>query len=198
MKKTDFIENSQYCIYADYHNSLVKALFKDDELFTQKYRGKVFCLFLLDEDDIPDELSYKEMRFSEFFELVKKSGYKYFGYYYDEEMYFGFHLDAYKSFTKEALDEFLKTCPIEKRKDYDFLFEKGFVPYRQCYDYNIYYQKAVDWIENKEYITQLDMCRALEFKYNQCKAIIDNLIEDGLISSTEEYELGYKVIKNLN
>lgn len=198
MKKTDLIENYQYCIYADYHDSLVKVLFKDDELFTQKYRGKVFCLFIFDEDHVPNGLEYKEMKFSKFFKLVKKSGYKRFGYYYDEEMYFGFHLDAYKNFTKEALDDFLKTCPIEKRKEYDFLFKKGFVPYRKRDDYNTNYQKAIDWIENKEYITQLDMCDSLEFKYNQCKVIIDNLIEDGLISSIEEYKLGYKVIKNLN
>lgn len=198
MKKTDLFENSQYCIYADYHDLLVRVLYEDDVLFTQKYRGKIFCLFIFDEDYIPDGLEYKEMKFSEFFKLVKKSGYKHFGYYYDEEMYFGFHLDAYKSFTKEALDEFLKTCPIEKRKEYDFLFRKGFVPYRKRDDYNTYYQKAINWIENKEYITQLDMCDSLEFKYNQCKVIIDNLIEDGLISSIEEYKLGYKVIKNLN
>ncbi|MBO5578029.1 MAG: hypothetical protein J5955_02860 [Bacilli bacterium] len=198
MKRTDFIENSQYCIYADYHDLVVRVLYKDDELYTQKYRGKTFCLFLFDEDDIPDELSYKEMRFSKFFELVKNSGYLYFGYYYDEDRGFGFHVDAYKAFTKEALDEFLKICTDEKRKDYDFLFKKWFIPYRLCDDYDTYYQKAIDWIEKKDYITQEDMHFELELKYNQCKAIIENLIEDGLISTTKEYKLGYKVIKNLN
>ena len=198
MKKTDFIENSQYCIYADYHDLVVRVLYKDGELYTQKYRGKFFCLFLFEEDDIPDEFSYKEMRFSEFFELVKNSGFLYLDYYYDENRVFGLHVDAYKAFTKKALDEFLKICTDEKRKDYAFLFKKGFIPYRLRNDYDTYYQKAVDWIENKDYITQEVMHYELEFKYNQCKAIIANLIEDGLISSNKEYKLGYKVIKNLN
>ena len=195
MKNTDFLEPYQYCIYADYHDSVVKVFYTSNgELYTKQHNNHPVCLFAFDEDVIPEDASFKEMKFSDFYKLVVDSGYEHLSHFSEGGMMYGFHTDAYKRFTKEALDELLTDLPEEKIRDYDFLYSKSFVPYKSRIDYDVIYQKVLDWIQKKRYITHLDLIYELELGYNQSKIIISNLIQDGIISSTIDHKNRYWVI----
>ena len=195
MKTTDFIEPYQYCIYADYHDCVVKALYKTNgELYTKQHNGHPFCLFAFDEDPIPEDATFKEMKFSDFYRLVVNSGYEHLSHFSEGGVMYGFHADEYKYFTKEALDELLTDQPEKKIREYDFLRSKSFIPYKSRIDYDDVYQKVLDWIQKKKYITHLDFIYELELGYNQSKIIISDLIQDGIISSTIDHKNRYWVI----
>ena len=111
--------------YSAYHDLDVLALFyKNDKLYTESIRdGKVvICFYLFTEDTIPEGTHVKKMKFSEFYALIVKNGYKYFDYYYSPKPIEWFwSTDAYPAFTKDQLDSYLS-----KNKDarYDFLGRK--------------------------------------------------------------------------
>lgn len=109
-------------IYVCYYDSVVKVLYnKDGSLHRVYKKGMEICTFVLKIDEVPDGLDYEEAHFSEFFRLVLENGFAYLGYFYDVEREWVWHKDAYKAFTKEAVDEFLKEAPEKYKASYVFL-----------------------------------------------------------------------------
>lgn len=122
MSITSEIKPSQYNIYADYHDLSVKVLFDKEGklLYTKKIQFKEISFYIFGGDDVPDGLSYKIMKFSEFYNYVVESGYKYLSYYYDRAYFW--HIDAYKAFTKEHLEHYFETTKTSIRySQYSFL-----------------------------------------------------------------------------
>ncbi len=122
MSITSEIKPSQYNIYADYHDLSVKVLFDKEgkRLYTKKIQFKEISFYIFGGDDIPDGLSYKIMKFSEFYNYVVESGYKYLSYYYNRAYFW--HIDAYKAFTKEHLEHYFETTKTSIRySQYSFL-----------------------------------------------------------------------------
>lgn len=97
--------------YSAYHDLDVLVLFdKNEKLYTESIRdGKVeICLYLFREDTIPEGTLVKKMKFSEFYALIVKNGYKYLDYYYSSKPREWFwSIDAYPAFTKNQLDSYL-------------------------------------------------------------------------------------------
>lgn len=127
-EEKDYLKNniapSQYNTYATYHDLTVKALFdEDNKNAIRKVQNKVLsCTYVFEDEEVPEGLSYRLMKFSEFYKEIVDKGYKYLCHYWAP--YYAWHIDAYDAFTKEHLDKFLSTA-IGKHKDqYDFLFGK--------------------------------------------------------------------------
>ncbi len=103
------LKPNQYNIYADYHNLPVKVLLgKDGNLYTEKIKRKVVTFYFFEDEDVPEDFSYRTMRFSEYYECVVKNGHKYLSHYSNRD--FIWHIDAYDAFTKEQLELFFKTA----------------------------------------------------------------------------------------
>ena len=109
-------------IYVCYYDAAVKVLYNKDGSLHRVYKKNLeICTFALKVDEVPNELDYKEMSFSEFFRLVLQNNFAYLGYFYDVEREWVWHKDAYKAYTKEAIDEFLKEAPDKYKLSYEFL-----------------------------------------------------------------------------
>ena len=109
-------------IYVCYYDATVKVLYNKDSSLHRVYKKNMeICTFALKVDEVPNELDYEEMSFSEFFKLVLENHFAYLGYFYDVEREWVWHKDAYKAYTKEAIDEFLKEAPDKYKLSYEFL-----------------------------------------------------------------------------
>lgn len=122
MKKFDFNDSFQYNIYAEYHDLVVKVLFEDEKLLLVPVGDAKTCVYVFDEDKVPNGLKYKAMKFSEFYKLIVSKGFERYMYFYDDDQNH-FHIDAYESFTKEHLDSFLKKNNGKYNSQYEFLFK---------------------------------------------------------------------------
>ena len=109
---------NEYNIYGIYHDLSIWVLYDQNGKLATRYEGsKECCLYVFNEDDIPDNFSHKVMDFSQFYYLILKKKYSYFNYYYSEG--FAMHVDAYRSFTETALNDFFIRAPKEMIKKYD-------------------------------------------------------------------------------
>lgn len=111
--------NNQQNIYAIYHNPIVNVIMDNKDMPLLDNKKTAFYVF--ENDEIKPNEVVKAMRFSEFYDLLKSIGAKYFVY-QKSGTEFKFHIDAYKAFTKDELDKFLKLNPKQKDQ-YSFLFE---------------------------------------------------------------------------
>lgn len=105
-------------IYTCYHNLNVLVLYDNNESLKTVGEQKI-CLYIFEEDVSPSNCYTKLLSFNEFIKEVKKHGYGYIKYYYEE--CYVWHIDAVDAFTKEALDEYLNSSTEEEKKKYDFL-----------------------------------------------------------------------------
>ena len=122
MKITDFEKESQWNVYADYYDIYVKVLLdKDNNPIKKTIRRSIMCTYIFDEDELPEGLEFKIMKFSEFYKLALDKNFKHMGHYYAKEYIWS--VDTYSAFTKEHLDKFLSKAKEEDKKQYDFLFK---------------------------------------------------------------------------
>ena len=123
MKIKNFEKESQWNVYADYYDVPVKVLFdKENNLVKKTIRRSTMCTYIFDEDEVPECLEFKTMKFSEFYKLALEQSFKHIGHYYAKEYIWS--VDAYAAFTKDHLDKFLSRAKEEDKKQYDFLFKE--------------------------------------------------------------------------
>lgn len=155
------IKPSQYNIYVDYHDLPVKVLFdKDGKLYTKNIQFKVISFYIFGSEDVPEGLSCKIMKFSEFYDLVVQNGYKYISHYYHRKFFW--HIDSYKAFTKEHLEHFFETTNIDIHMNSEY----GFL--------------CTDWIESVN-----GMKLTINFMTNTCQLLdFDDDVKNLIIPNT--------------
>lgn len=122
MKINDYEKEPQWNVYAGYYDISIKVLFdKENNLIKKTIRRSIMCTFIFDEDELPEDVEFKTMKFSEFYKLALEKNFKHMGHYYAKDYIWS--VDAYSAFTKENLDKFLSKAKEEDKKQYDFLFK---------------------------------------------------------------------------
>lgn len=116
-------ERAEANVYASYYDPIVNVVCNDDgELYRHGERG--VCLYYFLEDKTNFYPNTKQLKFSEFINTLVEKKYAYFGYAFSNLSYWVWHTDAYSSFTKDNLDNFLSNTTKSRKKQYDFLFNK--------------------------------------------------------------------------
>ncbi len=119
-------ENEQANVLASYYNSKVIALYKNEVIYTTitSNNNKVVVYYFEDEPT-PEGYEKKDFLFEDFINEVINSGNCYIGHIGNNKDEWSWHTDAYTSYTKEVLDNYLSDINTTKEdKDrYNFLFK---------------------------------------------------------------------------
>lgn len=120
------LSNEQANVWASYYNSKVVVLYKNDVIHTiLNSLNKKIVVYYFEDESIPEGYEKRVFLFEDFIREVTKSGNFYFGHASNDINEWYWHINAYTSFTKEALDNFLldNSATKEYKEKYNFLFE---------------------------------------------------------------------------